>query len=77
MQRKLVFWDSVHFHGKGRGGGFANHLITLPNILEYMQILKTETANVKINMRDIRKTFRHDCILKVQNSQKCSAGRPR
>ena len=43
----------------------AIHLITLPNILEYMQIaiIQTEAADfVKMNICVILKTFGHDCI---------------
>ena len=45
---------------------FAIHLITLHNILEYMQIaiIQTEAADfVKINICVILKTFGHDCTL--------------
>ena len=45
---------------------FAIHLITLHNILEYMQIaiIQTEAADfVKINICVILQTFGHDCIL--------------
>ena len=45
----------------------AIHLITLHNILEYMQIaiIQTEAADfVKINICVILKTFGHDCILR-------------
>jgi hypothetical protein len=45
-------------------GDFAIHLITLHNILEYMQIaiIQTEAADfVKINICVILKTFGHDC----------------
>jgi hypothetical protein len=45
---------------------FAIHLITLHNILEYMQIaiIQTKAADfVKINICVILKTFGHDCIL--------------
>ena len=44
----------------------AIHLITLHNILEYMQIaiIQTEAADfVKINICVVLKTFGHDCIL--------------
>ena len=49
----------------------AIHLITLHNILEYMQIaiLQTEAADfVKINICVILKTFGHDCRSLVQRS---------
>ena len=43
----------------------AIHLITLHNILEYMQtgIIQTEAADfVKMNIRVILKMFGHDCV---------------
>jgi hypothetical protein len=62
MQWKCFGGDSVHLHGKE---GLCNydHLITLHNILEYMQIdiLQTEAADfVKINICVILKTFGQD-----------------
>ena len=45
---------------------FAIHLITLHNILEYMQIaiIQTEAADfVKIHICAILKTFGHDCTV--------------
>ena len=53
----------------------AIHLITLHNILEYMQIaiIQTEAADfVKINFCVILKTFGHDCrLLEPEDLSKC------
>uniref|UniRef100_A0AAZ3QPC4 Transposase n=1 Tax=Oncorhynchus tshawytscha TaxID=74940 RepID=A0AAZ3QPC4_ONCTS len=60
----MFLGDSVHLHGKE-----GIHLITLHNILEYMQntIIQTEAADfVKINICVILKTFGHDCISTVK-----------
>ena len=62
MQWKCFWGDSVHMHGKE--GLIAIHLITLHNILEYMQIaiIQTEATDfVKMNICVILKTFGHDC----------------
>ena len=51
----------------------AIHLITLHNILEYMQIaiIQTEAADfVKINICVILKTFGHDCIWRLATNFK-------
>ena len=56
--------DSVHLHGQEGLQLTAIHLITLHNILEYMQIaiIQTEASDfVKINIFVILKTFGHDC----------------
>lgn len=61
MQWKLNFEIKFIFMAKK---DFAIHLITLHNILEYMEIaiIKTEAANfVKTNICVILKTFGHDC----------------
>jgi ribosomal protein L35AE/L33A len=61
-----VFWgDSVHLHGKeGLLQLIVIHMITLHNILEYIQIaiIQTEAADfVKINIYVILKNVGHDC----------------
>jgi hypothetical protein len=62
-----IFWGgfSSFVWQRGTLQLIAIHLITLPNILEYMQIaiIQTEAAEfVKINICVILKTFGHDCI---------------
>ena len=61
-----VFWG-IHFVCMANRD-FAIHLITLHNILEYIQIaiIQTEAADyVKINICVILKTFGHDCTVEV------------
>jgi hypothetical protein len=60
----MFFGDSVNLHGKEGLQLIAIHLITLHNILKYMQIaiIQTEAADfVKIYICVILKTFGHDC----------------
>jgi hypothetical protein len=61
-----VFWGFSSFaRQKGTLQLIAIHLITVHNILEYIQIaiIQTEAADfVKINICVILKTFGHDCI---------------
>ena len=68
---KMFLGDSVNLHGKeGLCNGIAIHLITLHNILEYMQIaiMQTEAADfVKINICVILKTFGHDCSVNISH----------
>jgi hypothetical protein len=61
-----VFWGFSSFAWqRGTSQLIAIHLITLHNILQYMQIsiIQTGAADfVKLNICVILKTFGHDCI---------------
>ena len=66
-----VFWGFSSFAWqRGTLQLIAIHLITLHNILEYMQIaiIQTEAADfVKMNVCVILKTFGHDCTIEQSN----------